>query len=53
MDWIKIWFCESNRNYLKNVQEHEIFRNSFFSKKMVGLGFVFLGNDYKMVLKGV
>jgi len=31
LDWD--WFCEWNQNFLKNVQEHEIFRNLFFSRK--------------------
>jgi len=35
LDWT--WFCESNQNFLKNVQEHVFFENSFFSKKRVGL----------------
>jgi len=50
-DWT--WICESNKNLFENVQEHEIFQNSFFLSKMLGLRFVFLNNEVKIILKGV
>jgi len=35
-----------NWNSFENVQEHEIFRKSFFSSEMLGLRFIFCSNAF-------
>ena len=39
LDWD--WFCEAKLNFLKNVQDHEFFRNSFLSRKKGGVRVVY------------
>jgi len=43
LDWD--WFCGSNQDFLKNVQEHEIFQNLFFSKENGRVKVVYSNND--------
>jgi len=43
LDWD--WFCETNQGFLKNVQEHEIFQNSFFTKENGRIKVVYYNND--------
>jgi len=48
MDRIKIYFVNQIETYLKNVQEREIFRNSFFSSTMMELWFVYCNYESRM-----
>jgi len=40
------WFCESNWNLFEIVQEHEIFRYSFFSVEKGRVEVVYFNNDF-------
>jgi hypothetical protein len=51
LDWND--FCESNWNLFENAQERTIFRNLFFSNKMMGLWFVYCNYYLIMNMQGV
>ena len=51
LDWT--WFCESNRDFLKKVQERIISLNSFFSKEKGRVRLFTVIMIYKMVWNGI